>query len=209
MDDGGWTVIQSRVDDTTDFYRDWDDYVAGFGQAGGNYWMGLEAIHKLTEGGAQLRVELELFDEGIVVDRINRKYSDPDNTQRYIERMSTTGGSAYALYSEFSVGDSASNYTLSVSGYSGTAGNSLTYHDGMMFSTKDMDNDRHSSVHCATHTNYQGGWWFNICGYSNLNGRYYPESYTGSNYGIHWYHYMHRIPSPYRHVYMKVRRTNM
>ena len=36
------------------------------------------------------------------------------------------GNSRYAHYSSFSVGNPASRYTLSVSGYSGTAGDSLT-----------------------------------------------------------------------------------
>ena len=35
----------------------------------------------------------------------------------------------YAKYTSFSVGDSASKYTLSVSGYSGTAGDSLGNND--------------------------------------------------------------------------------
>lgn len=39
-DSHGWTVIQKRIDGSVDFYRDWNDYVAGFGEAGGEYWLG-------------------------------------------------------------------------------------------------------------------------------------------------------------------------
>ena len=48
-------------------------------------------------------------------------------------------GKAWAYYSHFMVGDFASRYKLTVSGYSGysTAGDSLTYHSGSKFSTKD------------------------------------------------------------------------
>ena len=35
-----WTVIQRRVDDSVNFYRNWADYRAGFGEIGGdtNLW---------------------------------------------------------------------------------------------------------------------------------------------------------------------------
>ena len=49
------------------------------------------------------------------------------------------------------------------------AGDSLSYHDDMAFSTADMDNDLHMS-NCAEENG--GGWWFNSCSSSNLNGIY-------------------------------------
>ena len=44
-------------------------------------------------------------------------------------------------------------------------------HDGMQFSTKDVDNDRWLLGECANW--YKGGWWFNSCTDFNLNGVYY------------------------------------
>ena len=50
ISDGGWTVIQHRVDGTESFYRGWDEYKSGFGVIGqdDDYWMGLEKIYELT-----------------------------------------------------------------------------------------------------------------------------------------------------------------
>ena len=53
--------------------------------------------------------------------------------------------------------------------FSGTAGDSLSYHRGSPFSTKDRDNDANSS-NCASV--YTGAWWYKSCYDSNLNGQY-------------------------------------
>lgn len=58
-----WAVIQRRLDNSVDFYRDWGDYKRGFGHLNGSFWLGLEKIHRLTNQKHQnkLRVELEEF----------------------------------------------------------------------------------------------------------------------------------------------------
>ena len=57
--------------------------------------------------------------------------------------MTEGSESAWASYSSFVVGDDISEYKLYVAGYldASTAGDSLTYHNGMRFSTSDRDND--------------------------------------------------------------------
>ena len=57
------------------------------------------------------------------------------------------------------VEDEEQGYRLNVSGFSGTAGDSLKVHNQMKFTTKDVDNDTHS-MNCATCCGYKSGWWF-------------------------------------------------
>ena len=148
-DGGGWTVFQRRKDGSVDFNRGWNDYERGFGNINGNYWIGLASLHQLLRLNEANELRIDLKD-----------YS---------------GNSAYAKYSSFIVGDSTSKYRLSGSGYSGTAGDAMGLsggeeEKGMMFSTKDQDNDNSDKWHCAASA--KGGWWFNACHYAFLNGLY-------------------------------------
>ena len=167
-----WILIQRRVDDTVEFFSTiWSDYVTGFGEPHGNYWMGLEQMHQLTLTPHELFVYLELFD-GVV---------------------------GYARYSSFSIGDAASKYTITVSGYNGTAGDSLSMHSGYPYSTRNNDN----SVGGGCTAQY-GSWWYDACHHSNLNGRYlggYHDSYAD---GMEWHSYM-GIHYSYKVTEMRVR----
>ena len=155
-DGGGWTVFQRRQDGSVDFYRYWTDYENGFGDLTGEFWLGLSKIHRLTkEGSNTLRVDLGDFE----------------------------GNTAYANYSTFNVGDGSTEYILTVGGYSGTPGDSLTSHNGMRFSTRDNDNDNFGG-NCAQ--SFTGAWWYSGCVDSNLNGRYFNTS-TSNSQGIKWY----------------------
>ena len=156
-DGGGWTVFQRRQDGSEDFYRGWDDYVMGFGNLTGEFWLGLDKIHRLTKRiPTGLRIDMGDFE----------------------------GNTAFAKYDTFRVLNSSTNYTLNVAGYSGTAGDSLTSHNGLQFTTKDRDNDRYSH-NCAIL--YNGAWWYGACHSSNLNGLYHRGSHTSHADGVNWY----------------------
>jgi hypothetical protein len=68
----------------------------------------------------------------------------------------------------------------------GTAGNSLNTHNGMKFSTQDVDNDI-STENCAVEKN--GAWWFRRCSRSHLNGEYLGGHHEHLRKGVFWVSY--------------------
>ena len=71
------------------------------------------------------------------------------------------------------MGPQSDKYRLSVSGFSGDAGDALANPvnpknncNGMKFSTPDQDNDENKNFQCNRRT----GWWFRSCSISCLNG---------------------------------------
>ena len=62
-------------------------------------------------------------------------------------------------------------------------GDSLQHHNGMKFSTKDLDNDTWGK-NCAVE--FKGGWWFYGCIDCNLNGPYH-KSAVKSPVVVGWY----------------------
>ena len=152
-------VFQRRMNGVVDFYRPWADYLKGFGDLNGEFWLGLHNIHRLTlAANTTLRVDLSDFE----------------------------GEKRYANYSTFRVLDSSRKYTLIIGGYSGDAGDSITYQNGMNFTTFDEDNDHHSNIFVNCAIAFKGAWWYRSCYHSNLNGRYLSGNYTSFADGVNW-----------------------
>jgi hypothetical protein len=60
---GGWTVFQRRFNGSVDFYRNWTDYKSGFGDLSGDFWLGLDMIHRMSNNIENvLRIEMEDFE---------------------------------------------------------------------------------------------------------------------------------------------------
>lgn len=139
---GPWTTVQRRHDGSVDFNRNWEEYATGFGNPGAEFWIGNEALHRLTaDNCSELRIRMtDIYDNIWSAD-----------------------------YEVFSVANRNEGYRLRVSGYKGNASDALSYQDDMQFSAIDDDRDI-SNTHCAG--NYEGGWWFSHCQHANLNGRY-------------------------------------
>ncbi|XP_031665288.1 tenascin-like isoform X2 [Oncorhynchus kisutch] len=154
-DGGGWMVFLRRQSGKLEFFRNWKNYTGGFGDINAEFWFGLANLHKMTTAGQyELRVDLR------------------DN-----------GESAYAQYDKFTIAEPRSRYKIHIGGYSGTAGDSMTYHQGRPFSTYDNDNDI-AVTNCAL--SYKGAFWYKNCHRVNLMGRYGDDSHSK---GINWFHW--------------------
>ena len=121
-----------------------------------------------------------------------------------VDLMDWEGNTRYAEYSQFAVGSADDNFRLSVSGYTGNAGDSLRIHSGKQFSTKDEDHDT-SYLHCAQR--YRGAWWYTACHHSQLTGEYLYAKHSTYTEGIYWDHWKGMYYS-YMQAEMKVRPAN-
>lgn len=142
--DGGWTVIQKRQDGSQNFNQLWEAYQKGFGSLNGEFWMGLENIHSLSQQGQKtLMVEFSDWRGEMQSVQYQFRLDGEENNYALHLQQGPTGGQEKALYTGAS---------------------------GLPFSTPDRDNDQRSDINCAKHLS--GGWWFSDCGRANLNGRY-------------------------------------
>ncbi|KAJ8303271.1 hypothetical protein KUTeg_019667 [Tegillarca granosa] len=157
-DGGGWTVFQRRVDNSTSFNRNWDEYRKGFGDMNKNFWWGLDHLRNFTKDRKDIILRIDMQD--------------------------WEGNKAFAEYNNFSIGDITDFYSLHVGGYRGNAGDAFNFewenfaHNGMRFSTPDMDNDK-SLTNCAEL--YKSAFWFNNCFSADPNGLYYNNKQYSDN----------------------------
>ncbi|XP_071949544.1 uncharacterized protein [Antedon mediterranea] len=140
-DSGGWTVIQRRFDGTENFFRSWAHYARGFGNKNSEFWIGNNFIHALTSNGKyELRIEFEDWE----------------------------GQQGFAHYDSFRILDEESKYRLLLGKFvGGNRGDSMSYHNNTMFTTKDQDNDWFFG-NCAVLR--KSGFWFKECNHANPNG---------------------------------------
>uniref|UniRef100_A0AAQ4QY63 Tenascin Cb n=1 Tax=Gasterosteus aculeatus aculeatus TaxID=481459 RepID=A0AAQ4QY63_GASAC len=172
-DGGGWIVFLRRQSGRLEFFRNWKNYTGGFGDMNDEFWLGLSNMHKITTGG-QYELRVDLRDKG---------------------------ETAYAQYDKFSVSEPRTRYKVHVGGYSGTAGDSMTYHHGRPFSTYDHDNDI-AVTNCAQ--SYKGAFWYKNCHRVNLMGRYGDNSHSKGVNWFHWKGHEHSI----EFAEMKIRPSN-
>ena len=128
-----WILRNDIVGSNSAFFdRSWSQFTREFGSPTSQYWIGLDRLHDLTSQNCQIRFDIQ--------DIYSTCY--------------------FAQYSSFQVGDSSSNYLLTIGGYSGDAGDAMVVHSGQQFSTYDADNDAWED-NCASY--YGGGFWYASC----------------------------------------------
>ncbi|PAA52284.1 hypothetical protein BOX15_Mlig011340g2, partial [Macrostomum lignano] len=156
--------IQERLTGSVSFQRNWTEYETGFGD-GTDFWIGLSAIHSLSQGGATLRVEMKLWN----------------------------GSELHAEYAGFQVGDASTEYRMTyremLRDRSSVSFDALDHHKVMRFSTMDRDNDIWDAS--CSNSFGKGGWWFKSYPHFNPNGIFpskeprdisYMTWYTGTGY---------------------------
>ncbi|XP_038032026.1 angiopoietin-related protein 5 isoform X3 [Anas platyrhynchos] len=193
---GGWTVVQKRTDGIITFQRTWSEYLDGFGDLSGEFWLGLRKIFHI----------------------VNQKAT---SFSLYVDLESENDKHAYAAYDGFWIEDEACSFKIHLGHYSGNAGDAFRGYrkednqNSMPFSTFDVDNDgcrpvctiKQQPVKSCSNFSESTGWWFNQCGLANLNG---VHRYTGRFLatGIHWDTWtVNNKPVKIKSVSMKIRRT--
>ncbi|KAK3089830.1 hypothetical protein FSP39_006886 [Pinctada imbricata] len=149
-------VFQRRKDGSVNFNLNWADYKAGFGTIE-NYWIGNDMLHMLTAS---------------------------QDTELYVIMRDWNCDVYYARYTSFWTASEVDGYRLTINGYSGTAGDAMSYNNGRRFTTKDRDYDGGVSDNCAVRF-HDGGWWFNYCTITDLNGRY-VQGMVNDDRSMHW-----------------------
>ncbi|XP_063915352.1 angiopoietin-1-like [Zophobas morio] len=127
---GGWTHILHSFHEAQ-FGHGFDENKKGFGELSGEFWLGLDNIHHLT------------------------RYED---NELLVELVVREGTSVFTHYDRFKMGNEDDDYTVTVSGYNGAAGDSSSSESSTKFSTQKNDLDNWWSEKCAL--DFGDRWWY-------------------------------------------------
>ncbi|XP_066910539.1 fibroleukin-like [Clytia hemisphaerica] len=175
---GGWTVIQRRMDGSTNFFRSWNEYKVGFGELHREFWFGNDKIHYLTA-----QAILPKGSEALI--QVKFLHTSFKHNTIYNNR-----------YSHFHIDNEKHAYELHVTGPSGGYGSNYftNYQNNQKFSTWDRDNDQSSTYNCA-YSYQKAGWWINgdtnSCKthreYNSINSPYDAANTQALHHRIDWH----------------------
>ena len=141
-------LIQRRTSvDNDRFNRPFADFVNGFSTTQGDFWFGLELLHKLTSA-AKTRYQLVLGAKR----RDNGRWMEVVLDNFYVD-----SGDGYHLR----FGSIVAKRNTGISDWN------VNYFRDKLFSARDRDQDTYSGYDCAS--SRKGGWWFGYCSLICLN----------------------------------------
>ncbi|XP_078481680.1 angiopoietin-1-like [Ciona intestinalis] len=167
----GWITIQKRINGEINFDRGWQNYADGFGNVGGEYWVGLEHMHALSNQN----ITTDWFGSYVTPPRMRIDFEDQD------------GVTAYAEYKLFEVDTEKWNYQLIAARLDKATAVPVTAHS--VLSTHSFSTYDNNNAYSDCPQRYHSGWWFLLCGQSNLNGLYPSEGDKNSLSNIYWYYW--------------------
>ena len=150
----GWTVVARKLNYSNVFAsKKYKDFVDGFGDFSGSYFLGLDTLHEMTSTSR------------------HEAYIGMEYSSEYIPF-------AFVRYDRFAVGEKSSGYKLSLGSYIDNVpgqpdwtpgGDELTYHRGSPFYAKDS-----SQSNCGKDF---GGWWYARCDHPQYSACNYNKWY--------------------------------
>ncbi|XP_078481960.1 angiopoietin-1-like [Ciona intestinalis] len=167
----GWITIQRRINGEINFDRGWQNYVDGFGNVHGEYWIGLEHLHALSNQNTTT----DWFGDFVTPPRMRIDFEDQD------------GITAYAEYRLFKVAGTYEKYRL-IAAYLDQA-TAIPYNVPTPISRNWFSTFDNNSAFSGCPATFHGGWWFSACGESNLNGFYPVMGEKNSPSNIYWYYW--------------------
>ncbi|XP_033758189.1 ficolin-1-like [Pecten maximus] len=154
LNGGKWMVIQRRLSRVVDFHRSWNEYKKGFGELDGNFWIGNDFLHLVTNPPRILRIEVEFVD----------------------------GTKGYAQYANFQVANEDQKYKLALNGFTGNLSDSVSHVDGAYFSTRDVDSDENPHGSCSD--DYGGWTFWKLLVATYLSSTRYAMKYFQIGFSI-------------------------
>jgi len=154
-------VVRKQSENAEDFFnQNFKAYQDGFA-ANGESWIGLDKLHQLTsERSYSLKITMTDYDNKTFV----------------------------AVYDYFKVGP-GEDYVVTVGSFNdtlSTLGDSMEYHNGMKFTTKDRDQDDRDTGNCAQQFN--GGFWYKSCHHAHPTGLSSATKKSASSKYINYKH---------------------